>query len=89
MFSAFQAHGNTPGKINRRRTVLSLLHSSHVVSQRKTMQLGSWLEKLPAWGKVSLTPTDLRGYARFQRDMSFLLISDDLKNSVAEISFYR
>lgn len=35
-------------KINWQRTVLSLLHSSHVVSQRKTMWLGSWQEKQPA-----------------------------------------
>lgn len=38
------------------------------------MQLGSWLEKLPAWGKLSLTPTDPRGYVRFQWDISLLLI---------------
>lgn len=78
-----------PGKINRQRTVLSALHSSHVASQRKTTQWGSWLEKLPAWGILALTPTDPRGYSRFQRNISGLLIWGNLKNSVAEISFYR
>lgn len=78
-----------PGKINRQRTILSVLHSSHVASQRKTTQRGSWLEKLPAWGILALTPTDPRGYARLQQNISVLLIWDNPKNSVAEISFYR